>query len=225
MRELASIYQRDEFSVSLEAGRRVARSPCGNFLREITRHPAAVGAIAPTLRRAARELVSHCEVRTSARTIELGAGTGAITSEILRQKPASGRVLAIERHPAFAAGLRARFPEVQVAESCGSRLGEVLGALGFPEADRIVSTLPWGNFEAGLQARILGQAHDALAEGGIFGTLVCFGSQWLPAGRRFRRLLGEIFTHVEVRGVVWRNVPPAMIYVARRGNPPSRKDT
>ncbi len=34
----------------------------------------------------------------------------------------------------------------------------------------------------------------------------------MPAGKKFKKNLGKYFSTVETSGVVWRNIPPAIMY-------------
>lgn len=187
-----------------------------HFWREALRGPHRIGALAPTTRGLACELVRRCGVESANAIVELGAGTGIITEQILRWKRPDASVLAVERDAGFARELASRFPDVEVAECCASRLAERMETVGFDPAESVVSTLPWGIFDSALQWRILRQARNALAPGGTFGTIACFGWHWLRAGRGFRNLLGEAFGDVTVTRVFWNNVPPAFLYLARR---------
>ena len=65
-----------------------------------------------------------------------------------------------------------------------------------------------------MQRDILEQARVVMSGSGTFGTIACFGWHWLPAARRFEKLLGETFSRVGVTPVDWRNLPPAFIYTA-----------
>jgi phospholipid N-methyltransferase len=192
------------------------RASAWRFWQEALRGPRRIGALAPTTRGLACEFVRRCGVESADAIVELGAGTGIITEQILRWKRPDASVLAVERDAGFAWELSRRFPGVEVAECCASRLGERMETFGFEPAGSVVSTLPWGIFEPELQWRILRQARHALAPGGTFGTIACFGWHWLGAGRCFRNLLGEAFGAVTVTRVFWNNVPPAFLYLARR---------
>jgi len=212
MKAMESASYRVDWNLRTETG----RASAWRFWREAVRGPRRIGALAPTTRTLACELVRQCGVESADAIVELGAGTGIITEQILRWKRPDASVLAVERDAGFAWELARRFPEVEVAECCASRLAERMEIFGLEPAGSIVSTLPWGIFDPELQWRILRQARSALAPGGTFGTIACFGWHWLEAGRCFRNLLREAFGDVTVTRVFWNNVPPAFLYLARR---------
>lgn len=182
------------------------------FMREVIKDPKAVGAIAPTSAKLARSMVDASNIDSAMAIIELGAGAGAVTREILRSKHHRARLLAIERNPALAATLRTQFPQITVANVCASELGHVAKAASFSTADSILSALPWTSLPAATQSTLLKIAHDALSVEGIFTTFACFGLHLTPSGRSFRQRLEQTFARVEALPVVWSNLPPAFVY-------------
>ena len=65
------------------------------------------------------------------------------------------------------------------------------------------------------QQEILENVLASLRPGGCFTTFAYLQGLMLPAGRRFRKRLCEIFDKVETTPVVWRNLPPAFVYRCR----------
>jgi phosphatidylethanolamine/phosphatidyl-N-methylethanolamine N-methyltransferase len=55
-----------------------------------------------------------------------------------------------------------------------------------------------------------------LAPGAGFSTFAYLFSTPTPGGRRFRALLHEHFEEVVVGRTIWRNLPPALVYLCRR---------
>lgn len=183
-----------------------------DFMIEVLKNPRDVGALAPTSARLADLLVREAGVEHARHIIELGAGAGAVTARIVRELQPGARLLAVERHPRLAAKLAPRFPEVEVREGCASRIGQLAGGCGFPDADCIVSALPWTNFPDEMQGALLRAARDVLRPGGVFTTFACLGLHRTPSGRRLRGWLDEIFPQVETTRIVWSNFPPAFVY-------------
>jgi phospholipid N-methyltransferase len=190
--------------------------PTLSFLLEILRAPAEVGAIAPSSRRVAELAIEKAGIREAKSIVELGAGSGAVTAEILRNKPAHARVLAVERSRPLASKLAERFPEAEVVCGCATRLGEQMRLLNFEPADSILSTLPWTVFPPETQQAVLTEIRDALSPDGTFATIVCQCWRFFEAGRRFRGLLGHTFGSVHATDVVFANLPPAFVYYCKR---------
>jgi phosphatidylethanolamine/phosphatidyl-N-methylethanolamine N-methyltransferase len=148
--------------------------------------------------------------------LELGPGTGVFTAEILRRLIPGTRFLAIELNAQFVAQLRGRFPGVEVCHDNVGNLEAICARLGIGGADAILSGLPWAAFPPGLQDQCLHAITRVLRPGGQFCTFAYLQGLCLPAGRRFRRLLGQHFPSVERSPTVWRNLPPALVYRCRR---------
>src|SRR5437763_387220 len=70
-------------------------------------------------RRLAPLFADFAGVREGQRALDVGAGTGALTGELLRR---GATVAAAEPSPPFCAALRARYPQVEVHEIGGEQL-------------------------------------------------------------------------------------------------------
>ena len=67
-----------------------------------------------------------------------------------------------------------------------------------------------------MQRQILAEVRQVIGTTGAFTTFAYLPSMTLAAARRFRGTLRETFDEVLVSATVWRNVPPAFVYVCRR---------
>src|SRR5579862_2316738 len=70
-------------------------------------------------RRLAPVFADFAGVREDDRALDVGAGTGALTEELVRR---GARTAAADPSPAFAAALRRRFPDLDVREAAGENL-------------------------------------------------------------------------------------------------------
>ncbi len=187
------------------------------FFREYLKNWKTVGAVAPSSPALAKMMVEMTEVRRARSVLEIGPGTGAFTKAIAAEKPSSADYLGIEVNADFTRRLMAAFPGLRFANAPAQEF-DFASEAGHSEGryDVIISGLPWAAFPPSLQTAILDHVLPHLAEGGRFATFAYWGFHLLPAGRRFRALLHERLPGVEITRVVWRNLPPAMVYVARR---------
>jgi phospholipid N-methyltransferase len=112
--------------------------------------------------------------------------------------------------------LQRTHPGLEVIEGDAVKLGALLAEHGVERADAVVSGLPWSLFDEDTQASILAQIAAVVAPDGAFTTFAYRHGLLLSAARRFRRALHETFEEVLVTATVWRNVPPAFVYVCRR---------
>ncbi|HOX04018.1 MAG TPA: methyltransferase domain-containing protein [Candidatus Paceibacterota bacterium] len=190
------------------------------FFRNFIRHPQATGAIAASSSRLAALITDSARLEDARVVLEFGPGTGVFTERIVSRLAPGARFLAIEINPEFAAATRRRCPGVQVVEGSAVDARIHLQALGETRCDRVVSGLPWAAFPEALQDQLLATLLAILRPGGLFLTFAYPQGVWLPAGRRFRRKLMSRFAEVRTTRIVWLNLPPAFVYVARNGLEP-----
>jgi phospholipid N-methyltransferase len=186
------------------------------FIKELRHHWKTIGAVAPSSPALAERMMEASGVWQARRILELGPGTGALTEAIAGTMPHEAEYLGIELNPTFVEQLRPRFPRLRF-ECAGAQeydFAQVLPDGG--KFDTIVSGLPWTAFPRCLQEAILGNVLPYLSAGGSFVTFAYWGFHQLPAGQRFRGLLHELTHGVETTRVVWANLPPAFVYVARK---------
>lgn len=180
----------------------------GSFLRR----PGSVGSVLPSSAALARAMVRQCPLETAKVVVELGPGTGALTGPLLEAVGPRTQFLAVELDKSHVQMLRKKFPRLKVELGSAEQLEEFLQALGVQQADCIVSGLPWGIMRADLQDRILKPVVRSLRPGGVFVAFGYAHARWLPATRRFLARLQHHFGHVETSRIVWRNLPPAVVY-------------
>ncbi len=137
------------------------------FLQAYLRHPLAVGSVTPSALALVDRMLHPIQWGEIQTVVELGCGTGPMTAEILRRKPAHVRFLAFEREPAFRQLLLARFPGLQVHPEA-FELGRVLARTGRPQADVVLSGIPFAALPGPEQERLLDEVEQALVPGGLF---------------------------------------------------------
>jgi len=182
------------------------------FFLEFLRHPIRTGAVAPSSRRLAREMVSDVDIENASVVVEYGPGTGAFTGEILSRLKPGALFFAIEKNPILLAEFRKKFPRVRAHLDSVENVGELLREEGGEAVDLVICGLPWASFGGDLQDLLLDATLNALSEGGRFATFAYLQGLLLPSGRAFRRKLRERFSSLSTSPVVWRNFPPAFVY-------------
>ncbi len=182
------------------------------LLGAFVKGPTTVGAIAPSSRWLADRMTADMGLREARTVVELGPGTGVFTRAICDSVAPEAVVMAVEIDPAMTELLIDRFPRVRVVNDSAEHLDRQLAAAGRSEADVILSGLPWASFSRDRQERLLAAVLKVLRPGGRFATFAYIPAAWLPAGRRFRKLLESSFRSVATTPVVWRNLPPAFVY-------------
>ena len=187
-----------------------------DFLIQFLRNPGKVGAVAPSSRGLAREMVDWIDWSNVQTVVEYGPGTGVFTEAILQRIAPGGRFFAIEANPRFAETLQDRFPKVRIFHDSVSNVAALCEREGVSSIDAVICGLPWATFPEAEQTELLDATVDLLAEGAYFATFAYLQGLLLPGGQRFRRKLRPRFRKVDVSRTVWRNLPPAFVYRCRR---------
>ncbi|GLW12731.1 methyltransferase [Microtetraspora sp. NBRC 13810] len=187
------------------------------FLSGAARHLSITGAIAPTLPTMARTLAAIVPSTHPVTVIELGPGTGAVSTAIHTRLTPGSRHIAIEIDPHMINHLHHTHPWLEVIHGNATHLTQLLTTTGTHQADAIVSTLPWSMIPTPQQTTILQQIAQTLAPGAAFSTVVGLHARPLTTNaRRFRHHLTTTFDEVLTTSTIWRNIPPSRSYVCRR---------
>jgi phosphatidylethanolamine/phosphatidyl-N-methylethanolamine N-methyltransferase len=186
------------------------------FLAAVLRSPATVGAVAPSSPQLAARLAAVVPRVGQPVVVELGPGTGSVTTAIEYRLGGGGRHVAVEIDPVLANYLRAEHAGVEVLVGDAAELERLLVEHQVPAVDAVVSGLPWSLIAADVQRAIVDATARSLGPGGCFTTFAYVHALSMTQARQFRALLGEVFDEVLTTRTVWWNLPPAVTYVCRR---------
>ncbi len=172
------------------------------FLRAFVANPRQVGAVLPTSRSAVRDMLDLGDVPGAGLVVELGAGTGSQTAEVLARMKPDARLVALEIDPNLAKLLKERFddPRLQVVCDSAENLHDHLAGA---KADVLVCALPFTSFDPGLRRRILEELPRVLAPRGV--ALVIQYSPLIQS--ELRRLFPSVRRRISLL-----NVPPAFLF-------------
>jgi phospholipid N-methyltransferase len=184
------------------------------FLRGVARSPVQMGAIVPSGKALARAIVAHAQISEGQVVVELGAGSGSFTRELLAQNPKISLTV-FEMSVDLAAGLRRDFPRAQVVALPAEDLPKVAAALGILRIDRVVGGLPWALWGESRQAAVLDAIVPFLTPQARMVTFHYVHSRSLGRVATTRRLLQERFEQVTYSEPVWANVPPAFVHISQ----------
>jgi phosphatidylethanolamine/phosphatidyl-N-methylethanolamine N-methyltransferase len=180
------------------------------FLARWARSPLRVASVTPSSARLARAMVDVLPDRDGP-VIELGGGTGPVTQALLDAAVSPDRLTVIERDAHFHQLLGMRFPGVNVLLGDAVYLERLVATTLAPQkAMAVVSSLPMVLLNARLQHRILCQALRVLDNDGVF-VQFSYGLSSPLKQQVVHRL--DLSAHCVAR--VWRNVPPARVWVYR----------
>jgi phospholipid N-methyltransferase len=174
------------------------------FFRSWLRDPFNVASVVPSSRWLAKLMAT--DVHAGACVVDLGAGTGTLTTALLDAGVCEENLFLVDQHAEFAGVLRTRFPRANVIEADAATLTQPLRALR-GRVDYVISGLPilWFNREK--KAAILSEAFELLKPSGRFHQFTYLGRP--PVGPT---LLAELGLRATLLGIAPMNLPPAFVY-------------
>jgi len=176
----------------------------GRFIKNWIRNPLAIGAVAPSGRPLARLMANG--LRPGARVVELGAGTGTLTEEVLARGVRPEDLYLVEKDEHFVEILARRFPRCPIVAADALALTD-----RFDESQRsfdfVISGLPLLLFSPDQKLRLLEQAFELLGPDGVLHQFTYGGR--CPLGRDLRARLG---IERSLIGFAALNLPPAFAY-------------
>ncbi len=176
------------------------------FAGQLFRRPHEVSALAPSSPTLCQLMAGQLP-RWVRRVAEFGPGTGNITREILKLGIAPADLVLFEVNPAFCRMLRERHPDLAIHNQPAQELAAAVPH----QLDAVVSGLPLLSMSSAQQETILAAAFSALVPDGVYVQFT-YGL-FAPLRGSVAERLGLEFTRSPR---VWRNLPPAVVYVYRR---------
>jgi len=179
------------------------------FFRGMMQGPKTVGSIVPTSSITARRMASVIDIHSGLPVLELGPGTGAITKAILGHGVRPENLVAIEYSTDFHEHLLRTYPGVHFINGDAFDLQTTLGSFSDLTFDSVVSGIPLLNFPMAKRVSLLESLLDRM-----------------PAGRPMMQIsYGAISPiaanpdryHIQHYDFVMRNIPPAQLWIYKRG--------
>ena len=184
------------------------------FIYRYLRHPKQTGALCSSSAKLAFAMMQNAHLNEARTIAEIGAGTGAFTKQILKQKQEHSHFFAVEIDEKMAQKLLQKFPSLDVELGSAFELASFLQKRGIKSLDSIISGIPWALLKASEQERLLQILYESLSEDGHFVTFAYV----LPtlAARRFKKKLFSLFKEVKISKIIWQNIPPAFVYCCKK---------
>lgn len=177
------------------------------FLNRFIKSPNTIGSIIPSSVFLARKMVREKELKNCRSVIEMGAGTGVFTRQLLETKPAHCKLYVFEKDPKLKELLLKKYPDLNMfGEAAQVKSLYEQGVIEQP--DLIVSGLPFAVFSKALRNKILSGIYEILPEGGKFITF----QYSLNLLKELRSLYSSVELDFEPI-----NIPPAFIYRCTKG--------
>jgi len=176
------------------------------FLLKYILKPRSVGAVLPSSKYLANKMIKNINFDDAQYIVEYGPGTGVFTDKILQQRKKNTVLLTIERDAQFYKLLKEKYKDesgVYVVNDSAENIGSLLQEYDIPNADYIVSGLPFASLPRDVSAAILTQTQKCLKSGGRFITF------------QYTLLLKDMlmsYFHETIIERELRNVPPAYVF-------------
>ena len=179
------------------------------FIRSWFGQPLSTGAVTPSGRALARTMARYVDSSTAGPVVELGPGTGPVTEALIAEGIAPERLVLVEFNPTFCQLLQVRFPAATVVQGDAYRLRRLLGGPLQQPAAAILSGLPLVTKPLRMRLRLLRDALELLRPGAPFVQFTYAVMPPIP-----KKLAG---VRAEASERIWKNVPPARVWVYRKG--------
>jgi len=174
------------------------------FMGALARSPRTIGACVPSSKMLSRMMAAEVPLPVDGVVIELGGGTGRITSALLERGVPPEQLVVVEQNPSLADLLRKRFSKVQVIQGdaafCYSQIP------GSPRVHAVVSGLPLLSLPKVVVENIICQINSMLAADAL---LIQFTYRLSGRGP-----LHAAFDSLHFRTILF-NIPPARVEVFR----------
>jgi phosphatidylethanolamine/phosphatidyl-N-methylethanolamine N-methyltransferase len=178
------------------------------FLRSWMEKPLHMGAVMPSGRVLARTMAQYVDIDSLGPVVELGPGTGAITSALIEHGIDQRRLVLVEYNPGFCALLRDRYPHAKVVQGDAYTLRDSLRNVLSAPASAVISGLPLVTKPMLTRLKLIRDAFVALAPGAPFVQFTYSVAPPIP------KSLPGVSTEASER--IWMNLPPARVWVYRR---------
>ena len=179
------------------------------FFKGLMDKPRSVGAIMPTSSITAKRMASVINPHSPLPVLELGPGTGVITKAIMARGVPAEKIFSIEFSSDFYHHLVDSFPGVNFINGDAFDLDTTLDGFDNLMFDTVISGIPLLNFPMHARVRLLESLLDRLPPGRpvvqfSYGAM----SPIIAQPDRY---------HVQHFDFIIRNIPPAQIWLYRRG--------
>ncbi|MDN4523321.1 class I SAM-dependent methyltransferase [Fictibacillus fluitans] len=177
-----------------------------SFVSQYLVKPRTVGAISPSSKYLASKMVQDIDFSASSYIVELGAGTGIFTDQLIEKRKKGTVLLVIEYNAAFYKHLKEKYQDVEhcyVVHGSAEKLSFYMEQYHLPYADAVVSGLPFASLPKEMATQILAVVQESLRDKGKFITFQYTNMK--------KRMIEDFFPKVKVTRE-FRNLPPAYVF-------------
>jgi len=166
-----------------------------------------IGTPIPSSLVASRKMADPVDFGSARIVVELGAGSGPITKELLKRLHPEARLFVFEKVEDFANLIRGfNDQRLTVVNDSAERLEQVLKSYGVERVDAVVSTLPLALMDEKVKENIYSAISKILKPGSPYVQI--------QYSLLSRRELKKNFSKVKLRFTIF-NFPPSFFYTCR----------
>lgn len=179
------------------------------FAVNFIKHPRMVGTFAVSSPALVRRLLEGVDWSARRRVVEFGPGVGTITGAVLEAMAPEAKLLAIEMNTDFVRELALRFPDprLEIVNASAADLARELATRNWPDADLVISGIPFSTMPTQVRDGILDAVAASLAPAGEFRVYQYANHVLEPLRARFAVV--ECATE-------WRNLVPVRLFRCRQ---------
>ena len=171
------------------------------FTKKFVQCPRTIGSIVPSSSFLTESILSNIKWCDVGSIVELGAGTGVFTRQIIQRLENKAKLFVFEIEPELRANLQA---ETQMEiYSDAVKLPQILESAGIMHVDFVISSLPYAVLPREMTDSILRGVVKSIGQDGTF-----LAYQY---SLQMKSLFARIFKNVNIRFVTF-NIPPAFVY-------------
>jgi phosphatidylethanolamine/phosphatidyl-N-methylethanolamine N-methyltransferase len=178
------------------------------FWQQSLKNPRQICSLFPSSPFVGRAMTTVLGRRIESHVIELGAGTGAVTRQLVRNGVEPRKLTLIEIDARLGGHLRRSFPEVDVVIAPAQDLAKLWQERNGEAVGSIVSTLPMRLFSKKLIYLVMKSALQVLDDEGMFVQFTYRQHSPVPS-----RVVNALRLKAWRYTRVWLNLPPAAIWV------------
>ncbi len=183
------------------------------FTKEALKKFKTQGSLFPSTRALGKCMLKTVKMIPGVVVVELGAGTGVFTKEIILRLRERSRLIVFENNRALAELLRNQLKanidegRVVLIEDDAVNFPLHLNRLNIPQADYDISGLPLGNFNKTLRQKIFSAIRTGMKDYGVYVQFQYLLASFAHVRREF---------DAKIIGFEPRNIPPAFIYECKK---------
>lgn len=175
--------------------------------KKFLRHGTSIASFVPSSSFLSRKIIQGIDFQKAKCIVELGAGTGPITKQLISRVQPHTKLIVVELDRDFCNRLRQRFPGADIVEGDAAKLETLLADRGIPQVDHVISGLPLPSFPKELRDAIIASSAKVLSREGTFRQLTNMPYIYW---KLYRKYFHDVRFNLEPI-----NLPPAGVYVCQ----------